>query len=454
MSEPISNLNELLRHMTPELLPGAYVYVVWPRDVAQPDVPIAATIDEAEGLTLVVAEQHASGLDRPILFRAAWITLLVHSDLSACGLTAAVSKTLADEGIACNVIAGAFHDHLLVPVDTADRALAALKRLQETGASANTTEPCANCRAPMTGAHCVACGQARFVEADRRFSHLVRQFVDNMTSLDSRFWRSVLGLLFRPGVLTRDYLDGRRQYWMSPVALFLLANVLYFFSPSVTDFDLPFTDQVPGRLTAAVIEAKRPVPDAERTALLNNSGQFHSRWTAPWVETVVAERDAEVRARDPAARYTMADLATAYDARSHDISKLLIIGHVPMMALVLLVLLWSKRRYFAEHMIVSLHIFAFLLYLTVLLPPLIGGMVWLLGKLPFGKPLLDAYVVPTLLTMVILLPMVYGAWTVRRAFDLRWRHALPVSVILFFGMIAGNIVVYRFLQFVIVFSLI
>ena len=52
----------------------------------------------------------------------AWLTLDVHSSLDAVGLTAAVSRTLADHDIPCNVLAGYHHDHLLVPIDRADEA--------------------------------------------------------------------------------------------------------------------------------------------------------------------------------------------------------------------------------------------------------------------------------------------------------------------------------------------
>ncbi len=54
----------------------------------------------------------------PILFRSAWITLTVHSDLQAVGLTAAFAAALAQADIPCNVVAGAYHDHLFVPVES------------------------------------------------------------------------------------------------------------------------------------------------------------------------------------------------------------------------------------------------------------------------------------------------------------------------------------------------
>lgn len=63
-------------------------------------------------------------------YRAAWLTLSVQSDLHDVGLTAAVATTLAQAGIAYNVVAAVHHDHLFVPADAADAALAALATLQ------------------------------------------------------------------------------------------------------------------------------------------------------------------------------------------------------------------------------------------------------------------------------------------------------------------------------------
>ena len=70
--------------------------------------------------------ESAVGGDLPVTVELAWLTLEVHSSLESVGLTAAVSARLAARGIACNVIAGYHHDHLLVPVARADDAIEAL----------------------------------------------------------------------------------------------------------------------------------------------------------------------------------------------------------------------------------------------------------------------------------------------------------------------------------------
>jgi hypothetical protein len=130
VSKAISNLAELLASMQPVLNAGTYAYCVVPHGADISTFTPVATIAEAEGLTLIVPERQALAAGLAVLFRAAWITLEVHSDLQAIGLTAAVARALAQAGISCNVVAGAFHDHLFVPADQGAQALAALEALQ------------------------------------------------------------------------------------------------------------------------------------------------------------------------------------------------------------------------------------------------------------------------------------------------------------------------------------
>jgi len=132
-SEPISDLAELLRSMRPVLNDGVYSFVTVPSGFDVMSVSPIATFLEREGLSLIVPEHVAVSHRLTPIFRAAWITLTVHSDLNAVGLTAAVSTALADAGISCNVVAAAHHDHLFVPADGAAEAMTALHRLQIEG---------------------------------------------------------------------------------------------------------------------------------------------------------------------------------------------------------------------------------------------------------------------------------------------------------------------------------
>jgi len=116
-----TNLTVLLRTMEPVLDPEPYGFEV--RDGVLPFQPFA-TVAEAEGMTVVAPLALLGGGDP-----WARISLTVHSDLAAVGLTAAFATALGREGISCNVIAGVHHDHLFVQWDRREDAMAALEAL-------------------------------------------------------------------------------------------------------------------------------------------------------------------------------------------------------------------------------------------------------------------------------------------------------------------------------------
>ena len=74
-----------------------------------------------------VQTAYYAGFDCTHTFRC--ITLRVHSSLLAVGLTAAVSAALARHAVSANMVAGYFHDHVLVPSDRAEEALKHLENL-------------------------------------------------------------------------------------------------------------------------------------------------------------------------------------------------------------------------------------------------------------------------------------------------------------------------------------
>ncbi|MFV8784011.1 ACT domain-containing protein [Microbulbifer sp. SA54] len=125
----ITDLQQLLRSMKPELTDQVFVFCTVPGNIGDfVSLTPIASFAEQEGLTLVLARETAerAGLQFDGVFRQ--ITLTVHSSLAAVGLTAAVAAKLAAKGISANVIAAYYHDHIFVP---ADRAEAALRALQE-----------------------------------------------------------------------------------------------------------------------------------------------------------------------------------------------------------------------------------------------------------------------------------------------------------------------------------
>jgi hypothetical protein len=122
----IRDLARLKAEAAPRLHPRAVAVVALEGFAVPAGLEIIGLFREAEGLTLYV-DGEAAGL--PVAFRAAWITMTVESALDAVGFTAAFASALAREGIACNVIAGARHDHLFVPWERREEAMRVLQGL-------------------------------------------------------------------------------------------------------------------------------------------------------------------------------------------------------------------------------------------------------------------------------------------------------------------------------------
>lgn len=121
---PETDLGALLAGMTSRLRPGRYVFATVPDAGSVPGAVV--TVAEDEGATVVVPASAAEGLDGE--YPCAWITLEVRSSLAAVGFLAAVARALADAGISANPVSGFHHDHLFVPWDRRDEALAVLER--------------------------------------------------------------------------------------------------------------------------------------------------------------------------------------------------------------------------------------------------------------------------------------------------------------------------------------
>lgn len=297
---------------------------------------------------------------------------------------------------------------------------------------------CANCGATLAGPFCGQCGQRRFVERDRRFVHLAGQFAEAATDLDGRFWRSLRALMLQPGRIAADYMLGRRAYWMSPLSLFLFANVLFFFAPGVSDLTLELDQQVPEPVL-------REFRSAEQNAARQVHGmQLHNALTAPLARTALAQ--AREQAKREGRVFDLEQYAVEYHARSDAIGKLLVIVHVPCIALVLQLLAWRSRRYFAEHFVLALTMMAFtMLFVQAVVVP--AAWVYLQARVALG---LAPGGMPTLVRLaLVLVNIVFFSIACRRCYGSAWWLAIVQGIGAFAALAFGSLFLYRGLQLLI-----
>lgn len=124
------DLAALLRQMKPELRPGIFVFcTIAPNERIPAALNPLLTFREQEGTTLVILREEAEAAGLSYAFTSRLITLTVHSALDAVGFLAAITARLAEAGISVNAVSAFHHDHLFVPVDRADDAMATVQTL-------------------------------------------------------------------------------------------------------------------------------------------------------------------------------------------------------------------------------------------------------------------------------------------------------------------------------------
>ena len=85
---------------------------------------------------------------------------------------------------------------------------------------------CLNCGTRLIGSHCHQCGQAAHVH--KTLAAFFHDLVHGVFHFEGKIWRTLPMLAWHPGRLTREYIDGRRASYVSPIALFLFVVFLTF----------------------------------------------------------------------------------------------------------------------------------------------------------------------------------------------------------------------------------
>lgn len=86
---------------------------------------------------------------------------------------------------------------------------------------------CRNCGTRFSGHYCPMCGQS-VKEIDQPFSIIFYDFLGNVFAFDTRFWKTLLNLIIRPGFLTKEFFAGHRVRYASPIRFFIFASFVLF----------------------------------------------------------------------------------------------------------------------------------------------------------------------------------------------------------------------------------
>ncbi|MDT0576135.1 DUF3667 domain-containing protein [Croceicoccus sp. F390] len=109
---------------------------------------------------------------------------------------------------------------------------------------------CRNCGTAIIGPHCWHCGQVTHLH--NTFAGVMHDLVHGVLHLDGPVWRTLPLLTWRPGVLTRRYIDGERKKFVSPMGMFLFSIFAMFLVFSILGYSPPADIQIGPENTAAV----------------------------------------------------------------------------------------------------------------------------------------------------------------------------------------------------------
>lgn len=192
---------------------------------------------------------------------------------------------------------------------------------------------CPDCGSHAVATFCAHCGERQPSHADYTARHIAGEVLSEFVSVDGRLWRSIVALLSKPGFLTAEYFAGRRNRYMRPFGLFVMLNVAFFFVQ-------PYTGLLNYRLE---MYTASPARAAKAETVRREKG------LAP-IEFRRAFRD---------------ELANQ--------KKSLLLFGIPVFALALQLLYARTERTYVEHLVFSVHAYAyFVFYLTAI------GTLWFL----------------------------------------------------------------------------
>jgi hypothetical protein len=298
-------------------------------------------------------------------------------------------------------------------------AAAKVKPAQNEGAMNETSgqhQQCANCGATLADRYCGRCGQDS--HASLSFGHFLHELVEGMFHVDSSLWRTLRALVTRPGLLTEQYLAGKRLAYSPPFRSYLVISIAYFIVASL--FAAPVSRVIsPGgqELQAA---------DCARMAA-------HPGWLLQFVPDLEGSC---LRALSDNRRELNAALANL-------LPKVMFVV-LPLVALVQFWIYRRQRPLYLQNLVFVLHFQSFYYFIGLVALLLSAGFAAIAGPRGLVSELLDLVVyVWSVVYLFISTRRVYHATVLRTVLGLT---ALAVAYIIFWSLGTSVAGMYAFMR--------
>jgi hypothetical protein len=244
----------------------------------------------------------------------------------------------------------------------------------------NLSKVCLNCETPLTDLYCPHCGQ-KDIPPRQTFGELIVNFISSFWSFESKFLQTGSLILFKPGQLSKDYSEGKRERYFHPARMYVFISFVYFLFIGIlpdaekaeeevkddTNVNWKYDKKIGNYNSFAQYDsAQQALPPTERDGK---------------IKRMLYKRIAEVNEKyQTSGGDFSADFGTNFMANTPRIFFVLL----PIFAL-LLKLLYIRRDYFySEHLVFSIYYYNFFflagsLYMLIALVPLLNYLAWIIG---------------------------------------------------------------------------
>lgn len=261
---------------------------------------------------------------------------------------------------------------------------------------------CLNCGTEVAGKYCQNCGQEN-VNPQTSVGHFITHFFNDVTHFDGKFFKTLKDLLFKPGFLSKEFMEGRRMKYLDPVRMYLFTSFIFFLIFFSTVHFNPGDSTIMGLTTEQI--NKMPEKDFEElTKELNNGekmtkeeflkkqeliifedsrdslfttklqydslvsvGKIKDGWIQRWIQ----HKKFEIREKYGSdGKRFLKDIIESF---LHSFPQILFVS-LPLVALLLkLQYIRRKQFYYVSHAVFTLHFYIFF-FIMMLLSMGVGGL--------------------------------------------------------------------------------
>jgi hypothetical protein len=232
---------------------------------------------------------------------------------------------------------------------------------------------CRNCGTKLEGKYCHECGQERYDVNHLTLKYFISNFLDTIFNFESKFWKSLLAVIVRPGFLTNEYISGRLVPYVMPFKLFIfvLFIILLFDSGEFLDKS----------------EEVQKENDEIAYAITNN---------------IMTENN-----------MTYEQVRDRINSRFNEYTTILLLAMTLMMALPLKLFHISSGRLLSEHLVFSAHFFTFVAISL------------------FAADIVERFLSVEVFVILLPLQFVYLLIAFRRVYNERWILTIGETMLLF-----------------------